>query len=137
MPRVLAVDPGERRIGIAVSDELGLLARPLVVLRGKSLRDAVRAIALLVEREQVDEIIVGLPLTLSGEVGHQARRSLRFVEELRRATPVVVREWNEQFTTVEAQRRMIEAGQRRKTRRHMLDAAAAAVLLQDYLDHRA
>lgn len=137
MPRVLGVDPGERRTGLAVSDDTGLLARPLAVVRKSSLREMVDAVAAIAEREGVEEIVVGLPISLSGELGPQARRSLRFAEALRQAVRVPVSMWNEQFSTLEAQRRMIEAGRRRKARQELLDAAAAAVLLQDYLDTRA
>lgn len=137
MPRVLGVDPGERRTGLAVSDDTGLLARPLAVVRKSSLREMVAAVAAIAEREGVEEIVVGLPISLSGELGPQARRSLRFAEALRQAVRVPVSMWNEQFSTLEAQRRMIEAGRRRKARQELLDAAAAAVLLQDYLDTRA
>lgn len=136
MPRVLGIDPGERRIGLALSDEMGLLARPFRILPRSSARQAVGAIAALIEQEAVGEIVVGIPVSLSGELGPQALRAQRFVEQLRRSVSVPVRTWNEQFTTAEARRRLLEAGRRMKQRREPVDAVAAAVLLQDYLDAR-
>ncbi|MBI4491244.1 MAG: Holliday junction resolvase RuvX [Chloroflexi bacterium] len=136
MARVLGIDPGERRIGLALSDETGLLARPLQVLPRRSLQAAIAAIADLVQREGAEAVVVGLPVSLSGQLGPQAQRSLRFAEALRRQLAVPVHTWNEQYTTVEAQRRLREAGRRWKDRAQMVDAVAAAVLLQDYLDAR-
>lgn len=136
MPRVLGIDPGERRIGLALSDETGLLARPLSVLERRSLRSALETIRDLLLREHVDEVVIGLPVSLSGALGPQALRSLKFAQELRKIAPVPVNTWNEQYTTAEAHSRLIESGRRAKERRRMLDAAAAAVLLQDYLDSR-
>lgn len=134
MPRVLGIDPGERRIGLALSDELGLLARPVEILPRRSLDEAVAAIVDLIQKERVEQVVVGVPVSLDGHLGPQARRSLRFVGALRRRAPVPVSTWNEQYSTVEAQRRLVEAGRWPRNRRQRLDAAAAAVLLQDYLD---
>lgn len=136
MPRVLAIDPGERRIGLALSDETGLVARPVMVLRRRSLRETVASIVDFIRTEGVAEVLVGVPVSLGGQIGPQARRSIRFAAELQRTVPVPVRTWNEQYSTLEGQRRLIESGRGRRDRKRMLDAAAAAVILQEYLDTR-
>jgi putative holliday junction resolvase len=144
--RVLAVDLGERRTGVALSDELGILASPLCILRVRT-RDRVEAVAEIVHRHSVAEIVVGFPRTLRGEIGPQARRVDRFVEELRRAVDAPVRTWDEQYSTAEAVARLA-ATQQKPVRRgssparrgradgYDVDALAAAVILQEYLDWR-
>jgi putative Holliday junction resolvase len=141
---VLAVDHGEKRIGIALSDELGILASPLCILTPLA-RERVEAVAQLVRQHQVAEIVVGLPRTLRDEIGPQARRVERFAAELERAVSVPVRLWDERYSTAEAADRLAAShlgsrGRRRAGRRDRvgpgLDAVAAAVILQEYLDSR-
>lgn len=141
--RVLALDPGERRTGVALSDELGILASPLCILRVRA-RDRVEAVAGIVREHEVAEIVVGFPKTLRGEIGPQARRVERFVEELRDAVDAPVRLWDEQYSTAEARDRLAashrpSAGRRGRAARLAaphVDAVAAAVILQEYLDWR-
>ena len=134
----MALDPGERRVGVALSDELGLLATPLVVLERHSWVEDVVRVAKLVRAHDVGEVIVGHPKTLRGEIGLQARRAERFAREIAGAVGVPVRLWDERYSTVEAEER-IAANKRsrgtssRSAPRHP-DAAAAAVILQGYLD---
>ena len=144
MGRILAVDHGEKRIGIAVSDELGILARPLCILTPLA-RERVNAVATLVHDQQASEVIVGFPRTLRDEVGPQARRVERFAAELQRAVSVPVRLWDERYSTAEAIDRLTVgrpgSGGRRSAGRRVrgrlqVDAAAAAVILQEYLDSR-
>lgn len=144
--RVLAVDLGERRTGVALSDELGILASPLCILRVRT-RDRVDAVAEIVHQHGVAEIVVGFPRTLRGEIGPQARRVERFVDELRGVVDTPVMKWDEQYSTAEAASRLA-ASQRRSVRRGSaaarrgrvdrsdVDALAAAVILQEYLDWR-
>ncbi|HYU17661.1 MAG TPA: Holliday junction resolvase RuvX [Chloroflexota bacterium] len=138
--RVLALDPGERRVGVALSDELGLLATPLVVLQRRSRTADAAAIADLVRAHAVSEIVVGHPRTLRGEVGPQARRAERFARRISEAVGVPVRLWDERFSTVEARERLAAGSKRsagnRAGPRRWADAAAAAVILQTYLDSR-
>ncbi len=140
--RVLAIDAGERRIGLAVSDELGLLARPVeVVSRASGLRDALDRIAEVARREGVARVVVGLPLNDDGSIGRQAQRARAFAEVAQMALDLPVELWNEAHSTAEAEailRQHVPAGARRARRRGStgpgLDAVAAAVILQDYLD---
>jgi putative Holliday junction resolvase len=144
--RILAIDPGERRIGLALSDELGILATPLCILRLPA-RLRADALAGIARQHQVVEIVVGFPRTLRGEIGPQARRVERFVEELRTAVDAPVRLWDEQYSTAEAKARLAETrgalasrrlsgGRRGRVVQVHVDAVAAAVILQEYLDWR-
>ena len=138
--RVLGIDPGERRIGLALSDELGVLATPLAVLERRSWAIDVAAIEALVRAHAVTEVVVGHPKTVRGEVGPQARRAERFAREVSRAVSVPVRLWDERYSTIEAAERLAHEGGRARRRRpgsrDHPDAAAAAVILQGYLDSR-
>ncbi|MCZ6530948.1 MAG: Holliday junction resolvase RuvX [Chloroflexi bacterium] len=123
---ILAVDPGEVRIGLAISDPTGTIARPLQVIKHVSRAQNAAAVAEIAAAHGADLILVGLPLDDGGEVGHQARRSLRLVEELRNATDVAIKTWDESGST-----------QMAGTKDEMIDARAAAYILQDYLDTQA
>ena len=127
--KVLAIDPGEARIGLAVSDPTGTVARPLTVLGHTSRHDDVDAILAAARDHNAELLIVGLPLDSEGNVGHRARRALRLVEALRSRGSLPVTTWDESGTTV--------AAQRGSAPDPMLDARAAAFLLQDYLDAQA
>jgi putative Holliday junction resolvase len=131
--RILALDPGEARIGVAISDDLGMLAHPRAAILARDRRRALEAIADLVEREQVAEIIVGLPLSLSGAHGPQARAAEAFAADLRRAVAVPVRTADERLTSAQAARQAPAAARRRDG---TLDSLAAALLLQAELDAR-
>lgn len=134
--RVLALDVGERRIGAAISDPLGVIATPLTVVeRGGGVRDFERLIA-LAEEHEAERILVGMPVSMDGAARMQARAVQRFVDELAERSPLPVETLDERLTTVEAERRMMEAGASASKRRAERDAAAAAVLLQAYLESR-
>jgi len=139
MGRTLALDVGEKRIGVAVCDETGTLARPLMTITRASKREDFERIARLVVEQQAERVVAGYPRSLSGDEGPQARRVRRYVESLAAALSMPVELWDERYTTVEAQERLREATPRRATKprdRGRLDAAAAAIILQDYLDAR-
>lgn len=130
--RVLGLDLGERRIGVALSDRLGFLATPLMVLKHRSKEADLAAIAELVSDRGVEVVVVGHPLSLDGSVGPQARRVEAQASRLREHLDVPVVLWDERLSTVEAERLIHETGKR--VRRDRIDAAAAAVILQSYLD---
>ena len=136
MPRILAVDWGERRVGIAISDPSGLLARSLPTLETRSETETVRALQSLVEDEEVVEIVVGLPLRLDGTKGEAAEKAEALAERLRQATNRPVQMWDERLTSVLAERQAREVGERTRGRKGRIDARAAEVLLQSYLDAR-
>ncbi len=129
--RVLALDVGEKRIGVAVSDPTGMLATPHGVIYRRSKAQDFAAVARLVTELGAERVVVGLPLSLSGDVGPQARRVMRYAQALARALPVPVELYDERYSTVTADELLAEGG--RKRRRTPIDAAAAAVILQEYL----
>lgn len=132
--KVLGLDLGSKTIGLAVSDELGLFAHPRATLARVGTRGDVVAVADWVEREGAERIVVGLPLTLEGEIGPRAKRVLVFVEALRARLPVPVETWDERFSTAAVERTLIEADLSRKKRKEVIDRGAAAFILQGWLD---
>ena len=132
--RVLGLDVGDRRIGVALSDSLGLTAQRLTVLeREGSLEDAA-AVRALVERHGVEAVVVGLPLTLRGDEGPQAKKVLAFAQTLRRRLSVPVQLIDERMTTVQGERALLETGASRRTRKQVIDQVAAQLILQQFLD---
>ena len=134
--RVAALDVGERRIGVAISDPRRLAAQPLRVLERGSLADDIRAIAELLGGRGVTKIVVGLPLNMDGSAGPAARRARRFAGALGRELSMEVVLWDERLTTAEAEQALLARGESRARRRELRDAVAAAVILQDYLDEQ-
>ena len=135
---MLGIDAGERRVGVAVSDALRLLATPLCVLdRARGLAPVLDALTELTRREGIDRMIVGLPLNADGSHGQQARRAQDFARVAARVVGVPVDLWDERLSTQEAEAIVRAQGRstRRVRQRGQLDAIAAAVILQDYLDH--
>ncbi len=127
-----------KTIGVAVSDELGIAAHPLVTIKRAGTSVDVDAIAQLVQEREVETIVVGLPLELSGEVGPRAKRVRVLVGALRErlGSEVDVQEWDERFSTVAVERVLVEANLSRKRRKQVIDKQAAAYILQGWLDAR-
>lgn len=134
MPRIMALDVGDKTVGVAVSDELGLTANPLTVIRrGANEKADLRAVQELVEREQVSKVVVGLPTLLDGTEGIQAGKIRVFRDKLAKRLKVPVVDWDESLTTVEAENVLIEADISRAKRKKVIDKMAAAMILQSYL----
>jgi putative Holliday junction resolvase len=133
--RILAIDAGERRLGLALSDETRMLASPhRVLVRDGGLAPVLDALIEVVRREGVTQMVVGLPLNADGSEGRQARKAHDFARVAERVIGIPVTLWDERLSTREAE--AIVRAQGRSTRnRQDLDAVAAAVILQDYLDH--
>jgi len=134
MMRVLALDVGDRRIGVAVSDPGRVLARSLEVIERDGTGRYLDRIMSLVEELNVGQVLVGHPLLLDGTVGHQARQAEEVASALQERIEPPVLLWDERLSTVSAERMLIERGERRAKRRQHIDAVAAAVILQSYLD---
>jgi putative Holliday junction resolvase len=134
--RFLGLDVGDKRIGVALSDEGAIIASPRETLERKGTKKDVLYLLDLARREEVSEILVGMPFSLDGTAGPQAEKVGRFVEALRASSPVTVTTWDERLSTVVAERAMIEADVSRAKRRGALDRVAAALILQSYLDAR-
>ncbi|MDP9370035.1 MAG: Holliday junction resolvase RuvX [Chloroflexota bacterium] len=130
--RIMALDVGGRRIGVAVSDETRLIATPLrYVLRGHRDRAEIRS---LVQTWDVERLVVGMPTGLSGREGPQAADVRAYAEPLSAALSLPLEYWDERLTTTIAEQALISTGTRRAKRREQVDAVAAAVILQSYLD---
>jgi len=132
--RVLAVDYGEKRIGLAVSDELGITASPLMTLVRQSDEETVRQIAQLASKLQVAQIVVGLPRRTDAQEGEMERKVKAFAEKLRQAVSVPVVLFDERFTTRIAEQVLLEADLSRRKRKQVRDRLAAVILLQSFLE---
>ncbi|MGH9599406.1 MAG: Holliday junction resolvase RuvX [Terracidiphilus sp.] len=136
-PRFLALDVGNRRIGVAVSDELGLTAQPVLTLeRRRNRREDLRSLGRLARRFGVSAVVVGLPLHLSGAESPQAVKTRAFAAELGELTGLPIHLRDERLTTHEAHRILYEAGRERQQHRRVVDQVAAALILQAFLDER-
>jgi putative Holliday junction resolvase len=132
--RILAVDPGEKHIGLAVSDPTGLVARPLLTLTHTARAADVERILALAAEHGAGLIVVGCPLDSEGRLGPQALRVQRLAEAMRAAASVPVELHDESFSSQEAESALRAAGKKRRARRGQAHAAAAATILQSYLD---
>ena len=132
--RVLAIDHGTKRMGIAVSDELGILAQPLeFILADPFDRFLARLKEILGDRE-IEQILVGMPRNMNGSYGPQALKVQDFVAVLKKSVLQPIKTWDERLTTVQAAGALRASGKKAKQQKEKVDAAAAAVLLQGYLD---
>lgn len=134
--RVLCIDYGEKRMGLAMSDELRITARPLGFIGVGGGKTGIEEVIALIAEHDIAEIVLGMPFTLKGEIGQAASQVLHFARELRHRTGLSVGTCDERFSTVEGERVLIEGGVRRKKRKMKIDSVAAAIVLQSYLDAR-
>jgi putative Holliday junction resolvase len=130
--RILGIDLGKARIGVAVSDELGMLAHPVETIAASN--DAARRIDEIVREKNAERVIVGLPRHMNGTAGVGAAEALAFVEKLRALLPCEVVTWDERLTTIAATRALRESGQKVRNSRSVVDQVAAQMILQGYLD---
>lgn len=137
--RWMGLDFGSKTVGVAVSDPLGLTAQPVEIVRRKSenkLRQTLARIEELIREYRVTELVLGFPKNMNNTLGERAAKSLEFKEMLERRTGLPVVMWDERLTTVEANRAMIEGKVRREERGRYVDAIAAVLILQGYLDRK-
>ncbi len=134
--RILAIDHGSKRMGIAVSDELGMVAHPLETIPAEPFAQFLVRLKQLVEEKQVERILVGMPRNMDGSYGPAAEKVRDFVALLKEAVAPPIQTWDERLTSVQANRFLIQADVRRADRREKVDKTAAALLLQSYLDSR-
>ncbi len=132
--RVLALDHGTVRVGVAVSDELGMIARPLEFIPAEPWEAFLARFNQLLAELKVDQIIVGLPRNMDGSIGPAAEKVREFMTKLRETVTVPMRTWDERLTSVQAHRMLRQAGHNAKEQRGKVDQASAAILLQSYLD---
>jgi putative Holliday junction resolvase len=134
MNPILALDFGRARIGVAISDELHLLAHPVETISAN--QQAAARVAEIVRDKNVDHIVAGIPKRMDGQIGSAATEVLQFVEKLRAILPCPVVTWDERLTTVAAHRALRDAGKKTRQTREYVDQVAAQMILQSYLDSR-
>jgi len=132
MNPILGVDLGRARIGLAISDELRLLAHPLETISAN--KDSMKRIAEIVRERKIDKVVVGIPRHMSGAIGQAAKEALEFADSLRAQLPCAVETWDERLTTVAANRALSDAGRKTRQTRKIVDQVAAQMILQGYLD---
>ena len=135
--RILGIDLGEARIGLAISDELGMLAHPLETVHLKEVADPVERIAAIAVRDDISKIVLGLPRNMNGTYGPASEKARAFAEKLTLRIGCEVKLWDERLTSVAAQRSLHEAGRTVKQSRAVIDQVAAQLILQGYLDSQA
>lgn len=132
--RILALDHGTKRIGVALSDELKMIASPLEYIPAEPWDGFVDRLKQLVAEKEVEQIVVGMPRNMDGTFGPAAEKVKTFIEMLRQTLTVPVRTWDERLTSAQANRLLIQGNVSRKNRKQVVDKMAAAIILQSYLD---
>ncbi|GGA41592.1 Holliday junction resolvase RuvX [Paenibacillus physcomitrellae] len=134
--RILGLDYGDRRIGVAVSDELGWTAQGIDTLEKRRDEGELVKIAELVKQYEINEIVVGLPKNMNGTIGPRGEICMAFADKLRGQLELPVHLWDERLTTVSAHRTLLEADVSRGKRKQVVDKMAATLILQNYLDSK-
>ncbi len=132
--RILGLDVGSKTIGVAVSDELSLIAQGVTTLKRKGLRLDIKDLLRIIEEFKVEKVVVGLPKNMNGSLGPSAKMVLSLVEELKKFVDLPIITWDERLSTVAAQKALLEADVSRKKRKQVIDKVAALLILQGYLD---
>lgn len=134
MHKKMGLDVGDKTIGVALSDIMGITAQPLKTIRRKGYEKDFQELMQIIESNSVDEIIAGLPKNMNGTLGPQGEKVIKFIEKLQNVIDIKVEYWDERLTTVAAQKALIEADMSREKRKKVVDMVAAALILQGYLD---
>ena len=132
--RILALDPGTRRVGVAVSDPLKMIAQPLENIDAEPFPAFLARLKELIREKEVELILIGMPRNMDGSYGPAAEKVREFVQVLKEALTIPIRTWDERLSSKQANRYLIEAGMRRDKRKTKVDQTAAAIFLQSYLD---
>jgi putative Holliday junction resolvase len=134
MARTLGIDYGRKRIGFAVSDELGIISTPLNIETVTGMRQAVAAVIQRVSQTEATEIVVGQPLNMDGSESELSREVAGFIEKLQKEITIPIHQWDERMTSMQAERVLLEGDVSRAKRRQVKDKLAAQLILQSYLD---
>jgi putative Holliday junction resolvase len=132
--RILALDHGTVRIGVALSDELKMIASPLEYIPAEPFGDFLVRLKALITEKEVEQIIVGMPRNMDGSYGPAAEKVRAFITTLQESVTLPIRTWDERLTSTQANRLLVQGGVRRDQRKEKVDKMAAAILLQSYLD---
>ena len=134
--RIMGIDLGSKRIGIAISDEMCWTAQGIKVIKRVGINRDIEEIIKLVKEYSIDEIVVGLPVNMNGTIGKQAESVLIFVERLKSKINIPVATWDERLSTVAVTRVLLEGNVKRNKRKEVVDKMAAVYILQGYLDRK-
>ena len=132
--RILALDHGTKRIGIALSDELKMIAQPLEFVAAEPFIEFVTRVKEIIREKEVELILIGMPRNMDGSYGPAALKVQEFIAVLKDLVAIPIKTWDERLTSAQAQRFLIEGGVRRQERKQKVDKMAASILLQSYLD---
>lgn len=132
--RILAIDHGAVRMGLALSDELGIIAQPLEFVPAEPLEKFFTRLKEIITEKQVELLLVGMPRNMDGSYGPAAAKVKEFIEALKAIVTIPIKTWDERLTSAQANRMLIQADVRRDQRKQKVDKTAAAILLQSYLD---
>lgn len=132
--RIMGIDYGEKRFGIALSDPLGITAQGLPTIERTSIQEDIKKIINIIQEKEVQEIVVGLPKHLNNTLGDKAKEVLNFIDTLKKHINIPIKTFDERFSTVRANRAMLEGDLSRKKRKERVDMIAAQLILQGYLD---
>ncbi len=132
----LGLDLGDTRIGVALSDELGVTAHPLCTLTRKNRKVDLVAISDLVSIHKVERVIIGLPISLDGSIGPQAQKVQKFAQRLGKVIKIPIELWDERFTTAEAEAVLQELNKNSKQQKDIIDQVAAMIILNEYLENQ-
>jgi putative Holliday junction resolvase len=132
--RILGVDFGSKRVGLAISDETGTIALAVGYIDGGGVNTVSREVVRVVTERGAGAIVVGVPVRLDGTASLQTERTLQFIAALEAATAIPIKHWDERLTTAQAERVLLEGNVRRKDRKQKIDQLAAQLMLQSYLD---
>jgi len=130
----MGLDIGSRKIGVAISDELGVTAQGLKSIEIKSKDNAFEELVDIIKNFKIDKIVIGLPKNMDGSIGRQAEKVLKWIEEFKSKINLPIETWDERLSTVEASKLLIKADLSRKKRKHVIDKLAAVLILQGYID---
>jgi putative Holliday junction resolvase len=134
--KILGLDVGSKTIGVAVSDELGIIAQGVTTLKRKGVNHDITQLLKVIEEQRAEKVVVGLPKNMNGSLGQSAKMVLTLLEELENSVDIPVIAWDERLSTVAAERALLEADMSRKKRKKVIDKVAALIILQGYLDNQ-
>lgn len=132
--RVMGLDFGDKTIGVAVSDPLGFTAQSKGVIRRTNLTEDLKKLKEYIEKHEIEEIVVGMPLNMNGTRGPRVEKTEQFINYLKKRIELPIKTWDERLSTKEAERVLLEADMSRKKRKGVIDQLAAAIILQSFLD---
>ena len=133
--KILGLDVGSQTIGVAVSDELGLIAQGVTTLKRKGLSHDITQLLKVIAEQKAEKVVVGLPKNMDGSIGPSAKMVLSLVEELKKSVDISVITWDERLSTIAAEKTLLEANMSRKKRKRVIDKVAALFILQGYLEN--